>query len=240
MGTIRDTPRYILLSAFKAALPIVIGYVALGIPCGILCAAAGLDIWMVILMSVFFYSGSGQYMIPNLFLAGSSPLAICASVALVSSRQTLYGSALVPFLQGVPRRLAVLCASNVTDESFGVNIERFHLGNWRPSEAFLVNCFSQLSWIASNVIGVLLAGVLSIGTAIASFAMTSLFLCLMLIQKRTRDNVVAGIGAVLGVIACKLVGLSGPAILIGALIGIACGMVAGRRHGKEASDDGMV
>ena len=38
--------------------------------------------------------------------------------------------------------------------------------------------------------------------------------------------------AVLGVFVCKCLGLSGPAILIGALIGVAAGIVVARKGGE--------
>ena len=46
--------------AFQAAWPIVLGYIVLGIPCGILGVAAGMDVWMIAIMSLLFYSGAGQ------------------------------------------------------------------------------------------------------------------------------------------------------------------------------------
>ena len=50
--------------SLSAALPIMLGYVAIGIPCGILCASIGLNALQVFLLSALFYSGAGQFMIP--------------------------------------------------------------------------------------------------------------------------------------------------------------------------------
>ena len=60
----------------------MLGYVAIGIPCGILCASIGLNALQVFLLSALFYSGAGQFMIPNMWLAGS-PLASALGSALV-------------------------------------------------------------------------------------------------------------------------------------------------------------
>ncbi|MEG0323402.1 MAG: AzlC family ABC transporter permease, partial [Raoultibacter sp.] len=57
--------------SLSAALPIMLGYVAIGIPCGILCSSIGLDALQVLLLSLLFYSGAGQFMIPNMWLAGA-------------------------------------------------------------------------------------------------------------------------------------------------------------------------
>ena len=93
-------------------------------------------------------------------------------------------------------------------------------GNWSVKHALLVNLFSLTSWTVSNVAGALIGSAISLPTALASFAMTSLFICLLCMQKVTPANLVAVFGSIAGVIACKCVGLAGPAILIGALVGV--------------------
>ena len=54
--------------ALSAAWPVMIGYVFLGIPCGILAQQVGIDALQVFLLSMLFYSGAGQYMISNMWL----------------------------------------------------------------------------------------------------------------------------------------------------------------------------
>ena len=220
--------------AFRAALPVMIGYVALGVPCGILGAAAHMTLMQILLLSVFMYSGTGQYMIPNLFLAGMAPISLSATVTLVSSRQMLYGSALAEFFSGVRKSRLVLYAATVTDETFGVNIARFQAGMWTPKQAQAVNSFSHLSWTLSNLTGALLGAWLVIDTRIAAFAMTSLFICLLLSQHFDRSHVLALFASIAGVIICKLLGLGGPAILAGALLGIAVGFLDSRRSKPTA------
>ncbi len=210
--------------SLKAAAPIMAGYVVLGLPCGILCAAAGMEWWMTAVLSVLFYSGAGQYMIPNMYLAGNPLSAIILSVSLVNTRQMLYGASLSQFCGKVSKRLAFIFGATVTDESFGVNLARFINGGWTVKAALLVNLFSQSAWILSNIVGALIGAAISLPTALASFAMTSLFICLLCMQKVSAANAVAVAGAVAGVVLCKCAGLSGPAILIGALAGVGCAL----------------
>ena len=211
--------------SFSAALPIMLGYVAIGIPCGILCASIGLDALQVFLLSALFYSGAGQFMIPNMWLAGSPLASIIASVSLVNTRQMLYSAAFAPACKGVRKRLAFLFSATVTDESYGVNTARFEAGDWSVGRATLVNLFSQSSWALSNVAGVLVGNAIGVPLAIAAFAMTSIFICLLVTQTWKPATVVAAVVAMVGVFACKAAGLSGPAILIGALAGVAAAMV---------------
>ena len=145
-----------LKEAFQAAWPIVLGYIVLGIPCGILGVAAGMDVWMIAVMSLLFYSGAGQYMIPNMWLAGNPITAIVASVSLVNTRQMLYGTSLSQFCGGAGKRLSFIFGATVTDESFGVNLARFINGGWSVKHALFVNLFSLSSWTISNVVGALI------------------------------------------------------------------------------------
>lgn len=226
--------------AFSAALPIVLGYVAIGIPCGILCDSIGMNALQVFVMSYVFYSGAGQFMIPNLYLAGTPLVSIIASVSFVNTRQMLYSASFAPYAKDSSKPLAFLFAATVTDESYGVSIERFRQGGWSVEKATCVNLFSETSWALSNVVGVLIGSLLGIPLAIASFAMTSIFICLMITQRLSLENVAAMISAMAGVYLCKLVGLTGPAILIGAIFGVVVAMILSKVRkvsGKSSSDD---
>lgn len=223
-------------AAFREALPIIVGYIALGLPCGILGAAADMNMLQILLLSVFMYSGSGQYMIPGMYLAGVPLLTLSASVSLVSTRQMLYSSAFAPFLENVGKARLIWYAATVTDESFGVNLNKFLDGGWTPLQAQLLNTFSHFAWIIANVIGALLGAWLVIDTAIASFAMTSIFLCLLLIQRFTKSHVIAAMVSAVVVVLCKLTVLSNMAILIGAVAGVAVGSFAHKHLGKGRDD----
>ena len=222
--------------AFGAAFPIMLGYVAIGLPCGILCSSIGLSPLQCFLLSALFYSGAGQFMIPNMWLAASPVTAIIASVAFVNTRQMLYSASFAPFCEKAKKRLSFFFAATVTDESYGVNMAHFQLGEWSVRRGLLVNLFSQSSWTLSNVLGAVIGNAISVPLAIASFAMTSIFICLLCSQKVTPENAVAVVVAMVGMVVCKGIGLSGPAILIGAVIGVIAAFAFARvraSRGKE-------
>lgn len=226
-----------LQASFTAALPIVLGYVAIGVPCGILCDSIGLNALQVFAMSVLFYSGAGQFMIPNMWLAGAPIASIIASVSFVNTRQMLYSAAFAPYCVGVKKRLAFLFAATVTDESYGVNTLKFEEGGWTVRRALFVNLFSCTSWSVSCTVGVLVGNAIGIPLAIASFAMTSIFICLLCTQKVTVENVVAAAVAMLGVYVFKLVGLTGPAILLGAVAGVVAALCVSQVRLARSRED---
>lgn len=213
----------------------MLGYVAIGIPCGILCSSVGLDVLQVFLLSVLFYSGAGQFMIPNMWLAGSPVASIVASISLVNTRQMLYAVSFAPKCEGTRKRFAFLFAATVTDESYGVNLARFAAGDWSVGRATMVNLFSQGSWALSNVVGALVGNAVGIPIAIASFAMTSIFICLLVSQKMTLANGTSMVVATVAVFVCKSLGLGGPAILVGALLGVAAALLYTRMRGRVRS-----
>ena len=206
----------------------MLGYVAIGIPCGILSASIGMNALQVFMMCALFYSGAGQFMIPNMWLAGAPMASIILSVSFVNTRQMLYSAAFAPWCEKASKKLAFWFAATVTDESFGVNTQRFEQGGWSVRKATLVNLFSQTSWTVSCVIGVFIGNAIDIPLAIAAFAMTSIFICLLVTQELSAPNIVAAVCAMTGVFICKVIGLAGPAIFIGAIVGVACGLVFSR------------
>ncbi len=214
-----------LKEPFRVAFPIMLGYVAIGIPCGILCQSIGFNAFQAFLLSIVFYSGAGQFMIPNMYMAGAPIASIVASVSLVNTRQMLYSASLAPECKSASKLLSFIYAATVTDESYGVCISKFREGNWSVKSALSVNLLSLSSWAISNAIGVVLGNLVDIPLHIAAFAMTSIFICLLFTQKLTSANVIAALCAICGVYVCKLVGLGGAAILIGAIFGVAIAFV---------------
>lgn len=224
-------------AALPAALPVMLGYVAIGVPCGVMAAEIGLSPLVAFLVSATFYSGAGQFMMSSLALAGTPVGAMVASVALVSTRQLLYSAALSPYLARASRPLAALFAATVTDESFGVNLERLAAdASWTPVRATLVNLMSMLSWAAANALGAAVGPALALPTTIMSFAMTAIFICLLAGQRWVARTAVVAATSVALVCALKAVGAGSLAVLLGALGGVGAGLAFGalRREGRRA------
>ena len=131
-------------------------------------------------------------------------------------------------MRGVPRPLATLFAATVTDESFGVNMDRFAGdGGWSVERATVTNVASMLAWASANALGALVGPALAIPTAVMSFAMTAIFICLLAGQRWTRVTAVVAATAFVVVVALKLVGAGSLSVLLGAVAGVVSGLVAG-------------
>ncbi len=225
----------VLAASFRAAIPVMLGYIVIGLPCGLMEDSIGFAPLQCFLLSCTFYSGAGQFMIPNMWLAGAPLYSIIASVSFVNTRQVLYSAAFSPYFRGVGKVLSFFFSATVTDESFGVNMERFQADEgWTATHGLFVNLCCMFTWAGANAVGCALGAVLDLPLAITSFAMTSIFICLLAGQRMTRQTAVVMAVSAIGVAVCKLVGLGGPAILLGAVAGVVAGMFVKPASGVDA------
>lgn len=210
------------------AWPIMLSYIPLGLACGVLASKCGINPLMGFLMSVTLITGSGQFMISNLWLAGLPAFSIVASVAAVSLRFALYSASLSPYLKKASKRMSLALSYTLIEEAYGVTLSKLSEGekNWTLRNALALNIVTILTWAVSVSAGSAIGAVLDIPTALAGFVMTALFVCLASSQLTNRGNVVAAIAAAVSVIALKLVGLANVAVPFAAVIGVAAAFVA--------------
>ena len=214
--------------ALSLAAPVMLAYASIGVPCGVMEAQVGFTPLMAFLFSATYYSGAGQFMVSNLWMAGTPLASIVLSVSLVTTRQLLYSAAFALYLGKERRRRALGFAALVTDETFGVNLDRFSSADgWDLPRANVVNVASMLSWACANGVGAALGAVLSLPTDVMSFGMTAIFICLLVGQLKGAATALTCLAAALGVTACKLLGLDDVAIVVGAVAGVACGVAFG-------------
>lgn len=218
------------------AWPIMLSYIPLGLACGVLASKCGINPLMGFLMSVTLITGSGQFMISNLWLAGLPAFSIVASVAAVSLRFALYSASLSPYLKKASKRMSLALSYTLIEEAYGVTLSKLSEGekNWTLRNALALNIVTILTWAVSVSAGSAIGAALDIPTALAGFVMTALFVCLASSQLTSRGNVVAAVAAAVSVIALKLVGLANVAVPFAAVIGVAAAFVAAGDAPAEA------
>lgn len=218
------------------AWPIMLSYIPLGLACGVLASKCGINPLMGFLMSVTLITGSGQFMISNLWLAGLPAFSIVASVAAVSLRFALYSASLSPYLKKTSKRMSLALSYTLIEEAYGVTLSKLSEGekSWALRNALALNIVTILTWAVSVSAGSAIGAVLDIPTALAGFVMTALFVCLASSQLTSRGNVVAAVAAAVSVVVLKLVGLANVAVPFAAVIGVAAAFVAAGDAPAEA------
>ncbi|TWJ13312.1 AzlC family ABC transporter permease [Geobacter argillaceus] len=184
-----------------AAWPICLGYLPIGFAFGVLAQQAGLGPWHVALMSLFVFAGSSQFIAVAMLAAGTTLLPIVGTTLVVNLRHTLMSSSLAPHLHGAGRRFLALFAYGVTDESYAVNMSRFRDGGWHRLSALTLNHAANLTWLFSTVAGVFAGQLIPQKAFGIDYALTGMFLCLLVFQLRGRIYwVTAIIGGVLSLL----------------------------------------
>ena len=82
---------YIFRQALKITAPIFFGYIAIGIPFGLMIVQAGYPWWMSLLMSLTMYTGSGQYFAVGLLASGAGLSVMIVVQLLIGIRHVFYG-----------------------------------------------------------------------------------------------------------------------------------------------------
>lgn len=62
----------------RDTIPVIAGYIVLGMGFGIIMKANGYNIWFALAMSLFIYAGSMQYAAISLFTSGTSLLTVAS------------------------------------------------------------------------------------------------------------------------------------------------------------------
>ncbi len=193
--------------AFKQSIPIMTGYIVLGMGFGVLLESKGYGVLWAIAMSVFIYAGSMQYVAIDLITGGASMIATALMTLMVNARHLFYGISMLDKYKDTGKYKPYLIFS-LTDETYslvcsgeipeGVDGNKYY---------FLVSLFDQFYWVLGSVIGSVLGSVLDFNTAGIDFSMTALFLVVFVEQwKSTKDHASAITGVVASVVCLLIFG----------------------------------
>ena len=229
------TARY----AFARSLPVLAGYLVLGLGFGVLLASKGYGLGWAVVMSTLIYAGSMQYLAVDLLAGGASLVAAALMTLTVNARHLFYGVSMVERYRDVgPAKPYLVFA--LTDETYSLVCSGDPpAGVDRKGYFLLVSLLDHLYWIAGSALGALLGGALPFDSTGIDFSMTALFLVVMTEQWRTsRDHRPALVG--LGVsLACLWV-FGASDFLIPAMVGITVvlTLLRGRLQEKEVTAHG--
>jgi 4-azaleucine resistance transporter AzlC len=213
----------------RAAWPICLGYIPIGLSFGVVAQKAGLSPLEIGLMSLIVFAGSSQFIAVSMIGAGAGFLPIVLTTFTVNLRHLLMSSSLAARLRLSDKGWIALFGYGVTDESFALNLARFRSGGWGWREALAVNHVSNLAWVVSTVIGGLFGALIPRGSFGIDYALVAMLLCLLVFQLRDRFHVLVAL--ISGVIAvCLSLVLPGNMyVIIASVIGATAGLVLKRK-----------
>lgn len=191
--------------AFPYTIPVLTGYLFIGIAFGVMYAEKGYSFLWAIVMSLLVYAGSGQYLAVNFFVPGISFLQVIFMTLMVNIRHIFYGISLLDkFNQMGKKRWYMIFA--LTDETYSllcttkipedVDEEKF---------LFAISLLNQSYWVIGSAIGGLAGTLLPINSEGIDFAMTALFVVIFVEQWMEKENRIPELIGVSASLICLLI-----------------------------------
>lgn len=185
-------------AAFPLTLPVLAGYLVLGIGFGVLLQRAGFGIGWALLMSFTIYSGSMQYVGVSVLSGGISLLNAAVITVTVNARYLFYGLSMLERFRGLGWKKLPLIFG-LTDETYSIICTTpVPIGMNRGVFYLALSMLNQSYWIMGSCIGSLIGSAFAFDSAGMEFSMTALFVVLFVEQwltdKDSRILAVIGVG----------------------------------------------
>lgn len=195
-------------TAFFDTIPVMTGYLFLGIGFGIIMQQNGFGLGWAVAMSLFIYAGSMQYVGVGLLTGGAGLVTAALATLLVNARHLFYGISMINAYKGTGKKKPYLIFA-LTDETYSlVSREQLPRGVDRNSYFFLVSLFDQCYWVAGTVLGSMAGSLIPMNFEGIDFALTALFVTIFVEQWLSSKDHFPAIVGVVSAAACLL--LFGP------------------------------
>ena len=156
------------LAGTRSAVPIMLGYVPVGIAYGVMARQAGLNTWQTVLMSLTVYGGASEMMAAGMVAQGAAVLTIVLTTFILNLRHIIM----------LPVRM--LAAFGVTDETFAVYTTTANAPR-TPRYFFSMALCSYLSWALGSWLGAIATGLLPpLITAALGISLYAMFIGLLM------------------------------------------------------------
>ena len=190
-----------LKAAFTHTIPVMAGYLFLGMAFGILMNSKGYHFGWSVFMSIFIYAGSMQFAAINLLTALFNPINAFIITIMVNARHLFYGLSMLGKFRGTGKKKAYLIFG-LTDETFSIVCSAEPPGGVSKGWfMFFVTLLDQIYWVVGSALGGILGSIVSFNTKGIDFVMTALFVVIFVSQWQSQKN---HIPAMIGVAASVL------------------------------------
>jgi len=171
-------------AAFQASLPVLLGYTTIGLAFGLVLVGAGLPWWLSPLMAVMVYAGAAQFMGVGLLASGAGIAELGLLTLLMNARHAVYGLSLLGPFSGSGRWKPYLIFG-LTDETYGLLTTVEPPADVQPAMFYgFITALNQSYWVIGCLVGSLVGSALPFDTTGLDFALTALFVVLLVEQLR--------------------------------------------------------
>ena len=190
------------LEVLGVSMPLCLSYIPIGLACGILLHAAGFNFIMILIVSIVVFSGGAQFILASLLTINAPLSSIFLTLFFLELRYALLGSSLSKYIKSESQHFIWLFAVSMNDENYAINYLKFATDKkWTPKDALMVEHYSLISWSVANMVGGLIGSAISINLEVVDFALTALFLYMIVMQVQSHLTLLISIlSAVLSVV----------------------------------------
>ena len=199
--------RKALSAAFPVTVPVLMGYLAIGIAFGLMLQEIGYNFIWAFFMSLTIYAGSGQYLGVTLLATAAGLGTVALMTLLINFRHLVYGLSMLEKFRGMGWRKLYMIFS-LTDETYAqLSSARAPVGVDPKNFYFAIALLDQSYWILGSVIGAVAGAVIPFSTEGVDFAMTALFVVIAVDQwKAYQKHLPALIGGAVTVVFLIILG----------------------------------
>lgn len=224
-----------LRAAFPVTIPVLTGYLVLGISYGVLLTSSGFPFWMPMVTSLTVFAGAMEFVLVNLLLSGFDLVQAFFMTLMINARHLFYGISMLDRYRGAGLKKLYMIFG-LTDESFSVNCSA------EPPEGvdrgwfmFFVTLLDQGYWFLGASLGGIFGTLVTFNTEGLDFVMTAMFVVIFLEQwQKEKNHICSLMGLALPAACLVLFGAEG--FMIPAMLAILAGLTLVRRPlEKEAA-----
>ena len=220
--------RRALRAAFPHTIPVLTGYLVLGIAYGVLMQSKGFGAPWVLLMSGVAFCGSMQFAAITLLTSAFDPVGAFVMSLLVNARHTFYGVSMLEKYRGMGWAKPVLIYT-LSDETFSLVSSAEPPEGVSPRDFYLsISLLDYIYWVGGSLLGSLAGQFIRFDTTGLDFALTGLFVVLFLEQVLNPKNRASGaVGVVCSAAALLIFGADN--LVIPAMILVLAVLLIGRK-----------
>lgn len=177
-----------LKKAFPYTVPVMLGYIVLGLAYGLLVAETGLPHWVALITGLFVYTGSLQFVMVSMLAGPVSLLSVIAIAISMNTRHIFYSLGVLRAYHGSGAIKPYLIHS-LSDETFALLVSLKVPDGMNPHSFYLgVSFLNQMYWVMASWAGALLGTMLAINMRGLDFVLTALLVALFTEQWLTTKD----------------------------------------------------
>lgn len=211
--------RTALFDAFPHTIPILLGYIFMGMVFGILLQKEGFSALWAFAMALCIYGGTTQFVAVGLMASGADLWGSFILISMINARQIFYTISMLDRFKIMGKKKWYMIHA-LTDETLALlNLAKPKAGVDKQYFDFFIALLNHIYWIAGCTLGALLGSILEFNNKGLDFVMSAIFVVIFIEQWRTHSmRLPALIGIIVSLICLLLLGAE--SFLLPSLVGI--------------------